>query len=74
MDEIKTPVPEEAATPAAAVGRIEAEASSIASVNAHIDIFWRDVVANVSADLPTTAHNTLHGLTETLRIRILSLL
>lgn len=58
------------AEPAAAAATPSAPAEV---VNAHFDAFREEVRANVSAQIPTTAHNTLMDILEALRSKILGL-
>lgn len=65
----------------AAIAEVEAKLEAvpaaidarIAIINSHFDAFAEEVRANVSAQIPTTAHNALLALKETLRAKIIAL-
>ena len=66
------------ATIEAAPAAVEAEVKAVpgevvARVHAAIDEFWHDVFTNVSPQIPTTAHNLLSNLKETLRTKLVAL-
>lgn len=75
----------ETTAPETAIERIEAAAEEaiaavkaapidvLTAIHAHIDALKEDIRANVSGEIPTTAHNKLMALAETLRSKVVGL-